>query len=77
MKTPLRKNHPIIKIINSALIDLPAPANISYWWNFGSLLILCLGLQILTGIFLAIHYTADVNMAFNSLSHIIRDVNLG
>nr|YP_001936235.1 cytochrome b [Phalangium opilio]ACA66089.1 cytochrome b [Phalangium opilio] len=74
---PIRKTHPLIKVINSALIDLPAPSNISYWWNFGSLLILCLILQIMTGIFLAMHYTADVNLAFNSLSHIMRDVNMG
>lgn len=77
MKISLRKTHPIIKIINSALIDLPTPPNISYWWNIGSLLILCLIIQIISGIFLAIHYTADINIAFNSLSHIIRDVNLG
>nr|YP_009245638.1 cytochrome b [Oligolophus tienmushanensis]AIG60119.1 cytochrome b [Oligolophus tienmushanensis] len=74
---PLRKTHPIIKIINSSLIDLPAPSNISYWWNFGSMLILCLMIQIITGVFLAMHYTADINLAFNSLSHIMRDVQLG
>lgn len=73
----IRKTHPLIKIINNALIDLPAPTNISAWWNFGSLLGLCLITQILTGLFLAIHYTADISIAFNSVAHISRDVNYG
>jgi len=73
----LRKNHPLIKIINNALVDLPAPINISAWWNFGSLLGLCLVTQILTGLFLAIHYTADVSISFNRVAHITRDVNYG
>jgi len=73
----LRKTHPLIKIINNALVDLPAPINISAWWNFGSLLGLCLGVQIITGLFLAIHYTRDITLAFNSISHIARDVNNG
>ena len=72
-----RKTHPLISIINDALIDLPAPINISAWWNFGSLLGLCLGAQIITGLFLAIHYTSDISLAFNSVAHIIRDVNNG
>nr|QGT34622.1 cytochrome b [Metisotoma macnamarai] len=73
----LRKQHPLIKISNNALIDLPTPINISAWWNFGSLLGLCLITQILTGIFLAMHYTADISLAFNSVTHISRDVNYG
>jgi len=73
----LRKSHPLIKIVNGSLIDLPSPINISAWWNFGSILGLCLITQILTGLFLAIHYTADVNLAFNRVAHIIRDVNNG
>ncbi|YP_002970803.1 cytochrome b (mitochondrion) [Cynoglossus semilaevis] len=73
----LRKSHPILKIVNDALIDLPAPTNISTWWNFGSLLGLCLGVQIITGLFLAMHYTADISMAFSSVTHICRDVNYG
>lgn len=72
-----RKTHPLIKIINNALVDLPAPVNISAWWNFGSLLGLCLGLQIVTGLFLAMHYTSDISLAFNRVSHIARDVNNG
>nr|APT41489.1 cytochrome b [Trichopygomyia trichopyga] len=77
MNKPLRSHHPLFKIMNNALVDLPAPINISTWWNFGSLLGLCLIIQILTGLFLAMHYTADVNMAFNSVTHICRDVNYG
>nr|YP_010248515.1 cytochrome b [Turanogryllus eous]QTK22279.1 cytochrome b [Turanogryllus eous] len=77
MNKSMRTNHPLIKIINGSLIDLPTPSNISTWWNFGSLLGLCLIIQLLTGIFLAMHYTADINMAFNSVNHICRDVNFG
>lgn len=77
MNKPLRIKHPIFRIANSALVDLPAPINISAWWNFGSLLFLCLIIQILTGLFLAIHYTADINLAFNRVNHICRDVNYG
>lgn len=77
MNKPLRLNHPLIKIINNALVDLPTPSNISAWWNFGSLLGLCLIIQTLTGLFLAMHYTADIETAFNSVNHICRDVNYG
>nr|ABF14862.3 cytochrome b [Hypseleotris bucephala] len=73
----LRKTHPLLKIANDALVDLPAPSNISAWWNFGSLLGLCLGAQLVTGIFLAMHYTADIATAFSSVAHICRDVNFG
>nr|YP_009312463.1 cytochrome b [Schistura pridii]BAV72042.1 cytochrome b [Schistura pridii] len=73
----LRKTHPLIKIANNALVDLPAPSNISVWWNFGSLLGLCLITQILTGLFLAMHYTSDISTAFSSVVHICRDVNYG
>nr|BAV70326.1 cytochrome b [Osteobrama cotio cotio] len=73
----LRKTHPLIKIANEALVDLPAPSNISVWWNFGSLLGLCLITQILTGLFLAMHYTSDISTAFSSVNHICRDVNYG
>nr|YP_010591399.1 cytochrome b [Pseudorhaetus sinicus]QYK91433.1 cytochrome b [Pseudorhaetus sinicus]UGY85200.1 cytochrome b [Pseudorhaetus sinicus] len=77
MKMPIRKISPVTKIINNSLIDLPSPSNISAWWNFGSLLGLCLGIQIITGIFLSMHYTANVDLAFNSVIHISRDVNYG
>nr|QHI39471.1 cytochrome b [Dicrostonyx torquatus] len=75
--TIIRKKHPLIKIINHSFIDLPAPSNISSWWNFGSLLGLCLIIQILTGLFLAMHYTSDTATAFSSVTHICRDVNYG
>lgn len=77
MFKPIRLTHPLLKIVNGSLVDLPAPTNISLWWNYGSLLGLCLGLQLVTGIFLAIHYAADVNLAFSSVAHICRDVNYG
>nr|YP_009049104.1 cytochrome b [Carcharhinus plumbeus]AIE42631.1 cytochrome b [Carcharhinus plumbeus] len=77
MATNIRKTHPLLKIMNHALVDLPAPSNISLWWNFGSLLGLCLIIQIFTGLFLAMHYTADISMAFSSVVHICRDVNYG
>nr|YP_007374650.1 cytochrome b [Oscaecilia ochrocephala]ACS37143.1 cytochrome b [Oscaecilia ochrocephala] len=72
-----RKTHPILKIINNSFIDLPAPTSLSYLWNYGSLLGLCLVIQILTGLFLAMHYAADTSMAFSSIAHICRDVNYG
>nr|AAR25309.1 cytochrome b [Ixothraupis guttata] len=77
MALNLRKNHQILKIINNALIDLPTPSNISTWWNFGSLLGICLITQIITGLLLAMHYTADTNLAFSSVAHICRDVQFG
>nr|YP_009138169.1 cytochrome b [Sterechinus neumayeri]AGU99593.1 cytochrome b [Sterechinus neumayeri]AID60610.1 cytochrome b [Sterechinus neumayeri] len=77
MPGPLRKEHPLFRILNSTFVDLPLPSNLSIWWNFGSLLGLCLIIQILTGIFLAMHYTADISLAFSSVSHICRDVNYG
>nr|QNJ59996.1 cytochrome b [Chortophaga viridifasciata] len=77
MNKPLRLKHPLIKIINNSLIDLPAPMNISFWWNFGSLLGLCLMIQIVTGLFLTMHYTPNIEMAFSSVVHICRDVNNG
>jgi len=77
MFKPLRTTHPAIKIINGSLIDLPAPVNISIWWNYGSLLGLCLIIQTATGLFLSIHYVSDVEIAFSSVAHISRDVNYG
>nr|YP_009003560.1 cytochrome b [Luetkenotyphlus brasiliensis]AGZ19045.1 cytochrome b [Luetkenotyphlus brasiliensis] len=77
MPVNVRKTHPLIKIINNSFIDLPSPSNLSSLWNYGSLLGLCLISQILTGLFLAMHYTADTSMAFSSVAHICRDVNYG
>nr|YP_009236565.1 cytochrome b [Lepidodesma languilati]AMH85889.1 cytochrome b [Lepidodesma languilati] len=77
MKFPTRKTHPLIKILNNSLYDLPAPVNLSVSWNFGSLLGLCLISQTITGLLLAMHYTSSVDLAFYSVSHISRDVNYG
>jgi ubiquinol-cytochrome c reductase cytochrome b subunit len=71
------KTHVLLRLLNSYLVDSPQPANISYLWNFGSLLAVCLIIQILTGAFLAMHYTPNVDFAFNSVEHIMRDVNNG
>jgi len=71
------KTHPLLKIASGALYELPTPSNISAIWNFGSLLGLCLIIQILSGLFLAIHYTGDVSLAFYRVNHISRDVNYG
>lgn len=77
MLKPYRTQHPVLSPINNRLIDLPAPQNLSTIWNFGSLLGLCLAVQILTGLFLAIHYCANIEIAFSSIAHISRDVNYG
>ena len=71
------KSYSLIKIVNSYLIDSPQPSNLNYLWNFGSLLVLCLGIQIVTGVTLAMHYTPNVLGAFDSIEHIMRDVNYG
>ena len=71
------KSHPLLKLANSYVIDSPQPSNISYLWNFGSLLAFCLIIQIITGVTLAMHYNPSVIEAFNSVEHIMRDVNNG
>lgn len=71
------KKHVLLRLVNSYVVDSPQPANISYLWNFGSLLAFCLIIQILTGAFLAMHYTPNVDFAFSSVEHIMRDVNNG
>jgi ubiquinol-cytochrome c reductase cytochrome b subunit len=65
------KSYPLLRMVNSYVIDSPQPSNISYWWNFGSLLALCLIIQILSGIFLAMHYNPSVLESFNSVEHIM------
>nr|YP_010946477.1 cytochrome b [Chorisoserrata biceps]WGO57195.1 cytochrome b [Chorisoserrata biceps] len=77
MNKPIRKMNPLIKMMNNALIDLPTPSNINTWWNFGSLLGICLLTQLLTGVFLAMHYCPNIELAFLSVNHICRDVNYG
>jgi ubiquinol-cytochrome c reductase cytochrome b subunit len=71
------KQNPILRLVNSYLVDSPQPSNISYLWNFGSLLALCLGIQILTGVFLAMRYAAHIDLAFDSIESIMRDVSYG
>ena len=77
LMTSILKTHPLLKIARGVLYELPTPSNIRTIWNFGSLLGLCLIIQILTGMFLAIHYCGDVTLAFYSVNHISRDVNYG
>ena len=73
----IRRNHPLIKIASGSLVDLPTPSSISFLWNYGSLLGLVLISQLVTGVFLSMHYTADVSIRFDSVIHILRDVNNG
>lgn len=73
----VRQTHPLAKIVNGALIDLPSPSSLSYAWNFGSLLGVCLVIQLATGLFLALHYSCDLRLAFERVNHISRDVNYG
>nr|YP_010024733.1 cytochrome b [Colias fieldii]QOQ35011.1 cytochrome b [Colias fieldii]WAR69118.1 cytochrome b [Colias fieldii] len=73
----IRKSNPLLKIINNSLIDLPTPTNISSWWNFGSILALCLMIQIITGLFLTMYYCANIELAFYSVNYICRNVNYG
>ena len=73
----LLKSHPILGLANSYMIDSPQPASLSYMWNFGSLLGVCLVIQIITGITLAMHYTPNIDLAFISVEHIMRDVHYG
>jgi ubiquinol-cytochrome c reductase cytochrome b subunit len=68
---------PIIRFSKEHLMDFPTPKNLNYWWTFGAILVMCLGVQIVTGIILAMHYTPNVAMAFDSVEHIRRDVNGG
>nr|AGA56205.1 cytochrome b [Calocaris macandreae] len=77
MTSPLRKSDPLFKIVNGTLIDMPLPNNISFFWNFGSLLSLCLIMQIVTGLFLAMHFSTNIDLAFSSVDHICRDVGYG
>jgi ubiquinol-cytochrome c reductase cytochrome b subunit len=71
------KSNSLLKLVNSYIIDASQPSNISYLWNFGSLLAVCLIIQIATGVTLAMHYSPNVLEAFNSIEHIMRDVNNG
>ena len=73
----LFKFHPLLKLVNSYVVDSPQPSNLTYWWNFGSLLALSLVIQIITGVTLAMHYDSDISKAFDSVEQIMRDINNG
>ena len=73
----LLKSNVILRLLNSYIVDSPQPANISYSWNFGSLLGVCLILQIVTGIFLAMHYKSDFVLAFQTIEYISRNIQNG
>jgi ubiquinol-cytochrome c reductase cytochrome b subunit len=77
MNKPTRNKHPLFKIANDTLVDLPKPSTIRGWWNFGLLSGICLVAQIATGLFLAIHYCPNIDIAFSRVRHICRDVNYG
>jgi len=68
---------PIVRLAYDSFVDYPTPKNLNYWWTFGGILSLCLGIQIITGVILAMHYTANAGMAFDSVERIMRDVNYG
>nr|YP_010925932.1 cytochrome b [Lamproglena chinensis]WKF18929.1 cytochrome b [Lamproglena chinensis] len=73
----LMKTNMLVKIASDSLVRLPCPANINYHWNYGSLLGLMLAVQLLTGLFLSMHYNSDMTMAFDSVNHIMQDINYG
>lgn len=73
----LKAVNPILRTVRGSLVDLPSPSNLRYFWNFGSLLGLSLGVQIVTGLFLAINFSADVRISFEAVSHLMRDVGYG
>jgi ubiquinol-cytochrome c reductase cytochrome b subunit len=77
MSINIIKTHPLLSVINRRVVTLPSPSNISIFWNFGSLLGLCLGIQIVSGLFLAMHYASDASLAFKRVIHICYDVNYG
>ena len=68
---------PILRLAHDSFVDYPTPKNLNYWWTFGGILTFCLVTQIITGIILAMHYTPHVDFAFNSVEHIMRNVNYG
>nr|QLY90121.1 cytochrome b [Athripsodes aterrimus] len=73
----LKKSHPLISIMNNSLVMLPTPSSISFWWNMGSLLGICLMTQFITGLLLTMHYTPHIDLAFDSINHIYRNINMG
>ncbi len=68
---------PLMGLVHSSFVAYPTPRNLNYWWTFGGILSVMLVAQIVTGVVLAMHYTPETTMAFNSVEHIMRDVNYG
>ena len=68
---------PVVRLAYDSMIDFPTPKNLNYWWTFGGILAVCLGIQLVTGIVLAMHYVPHVDHAFASVERIMRDVNYG
>jgi ubiquinol-cytochrome c reductase cytochrome b/c1 subunit len=73
----LERRLPIAGLMHSSFVAYPTPRNLNYWWTFGGILSFMLGVQIITGVVLAMHYTPHADMAFNSVETIMRDVNYG
>jgi ubiquinol-cytochrome c reductase cytochrome b subunit len=73
----LDKRLPLARLAHDSFVDFPTPKNLNYWWTFGGILAICLVIQIITGVILAMHYTPEASLAFNSVEHIMRDVNYG
>src|SRR5437879_9210505 len=73
----IERRLPIGGLIHSSFVVYPTPRNLNYWWTFGGILAFMLVVQIVTGVILAMHYVASAADAFNSVEHIMRDVNLG
>jgi ubiquinol-cytochrome c reductase cytochrome b subunit len=73
----LDRRLPIVRLAHDSFVDFPTPKNLNYWWTFGGVMAVFLVIQILTGIILAMHYTPHKDLAFDSVEHIMRDVNYG
>src|SRR5205807_5611574 len=73
----IERRLPIIGLVHTSFVAYPTPRNLNYWWTFGGILTFMLAVQIVTGIVLAMHYTAHVDHAFNSVESIMRDVSYG
>jgi ubiquinol-cytochrome c reductase cytochrome b/c1 subunit len=73
----IERRLPILGLVHSSFVVYPTPRNLNYWWTFGGILSFMLAVQIVTGVILAMHYTPEATMAFNSVEGIVRDVNYG
>src|SRR5579863_2135828 len=73
----IERRLPIFGLMHSSFVAYPTPRNLNYWWTFGAILSIMLGLQIVTGVILAMHYVPNATLAFGSIEHIMRDVNYG